>query len=450
MRRLFSFVLVISLFIPALVHAASLTAATKEFVLENGMKVLIVEDHKAPLATFQIWYRVGSRNEPVGKTGMSHLLEHMMFKGTPAYGSKQFSTIIQRNGGTDNAFTTKEHTTYFQSLASDRIGISIELEADRMRNLLLDPKEVIAERNVVMEERRMRYEDDPQNLLYEELIATAFTAHPYRWPVIGWMSDIASIEREHLADYYRRYYSPGNAVIVIAGDVYPEKILPLIEKHFGSIPPVENKLHAVPTREPQQQAEKRIYLRKETAELPYILIGYHVPPFPHEDNYALDVLSTVLSGGKSSRLYRSLVYEKRMAISAFADYSSFYRDPFLFILGANAAPGQDIEEIEKALYQEMNGIIKEPPSEREIQKAKNQIEASFVFAQDSNYSKAMNTGMFEMLGGWRLMDTYLEGIRKVTAAEVQAVARKYFGAANKTVGILLPAKSGKPEKKDKE
>lgn len=445
MRRFYVFFLVVALLIPAVAGAASLTASTKEFTLNNGMKVLIVEDHKAPLATFQIWYRVGSRNEPIGKTGMSHLLEHMMFKGTPKYGSKQFSNIIQRNGGTDNAFTTKEYTTYFQSLAADRIGLSVELEADRMRNLTLDPKEVASEREVVMEERRMRYEDDPQNLLYEEVIATAFVAHPYRWPVIGWMSDIASIQQPHLAEYYRKYYSPGNAFIVIAGDVYPDKILPLIEKEFGAIPPVANHLHDVPTKEPQQQGEKRIYLKKETAELPYILIAYHVPPFPHEDNYALDVLSAILSGGKSARLYRSMVYEKRIAISAFADYSSFYKDPFLFVLGANAAPGQEIETVEKALYEEMAGLITAPPTAAEVQKAKNQIEASFVFAQDSNYTKAMNTGMFEMLGGWRLMDTYLEGVRKVTPADVQAVARKYFADANKTVGVLLPAKSAKKE-----
>lgn len=445
MRRFSLLVFVVLLLVPVVAGAASLTDSTKEFTLRNGMKVLIVEDHKAPLATFQIWYRVGSRNEPIGKTGMSHLLEHMMFKGTPKYGSKQFSNIIQRNGGTDNAFTTKEYTTYFQSIAADRIGLSIELEADRMVNLTLDPKEVAAERDVVMEERRMRYEDDPQNLLYEEVIATAFSAHPYRWPVIGWMSDIASIEQPHLAEYYRKYYSPGNAFIVIAGDVYPDKIMPLIEKEFGALPPVANHLHDVPTKEPQQQGEKRLYLKKETAELPYLLIAYHVPPFPHADTYALDVLSTVLSGGKSSRLYRSIVYEKRIAISAFADYSSFYKDSFLFVLGANAAPGQEIETVEKALYEELNRLIAAPPSATEVRKAKNQIEASFIFGQDSNYTKAMNTGMFEMLGGWRLIDTYLEGIRNVTPADVQAVARKYFAAANKTVGILLPAKPAKKE-----
>jgi zinc protease len=440
MRRIFA-ILIFVLSIHSLACAASITSSTKEFTLGNGLKVLIVEDHKAPLVTFQVWYRVGSRNEPIGRTGMSHLLEHMMFKGTQKYGSKEFSNIIQRNGGTDNAHTTKEYTTYFQSIAADRVGISIELEADRMTNLLLAPKEVDSERNVVMEERRMRYEDDPQNLLYEELVALAFGSHPYRWPVIGWMSDILAIGREDLYRHYKKNYSPVNAFLVISGDVYPEKLLPVIEKHFGGIPsPAGNRTPDLPTSEPPQPGEKRLYLKKEAAELPYILIAYHVPPFPHEDNYALDVLSAILSGGKSSRLYRSIIYEKRAAISAFADYSSFHRDPFLFVFGANAAPGRDIGEIEKMLYEEMQMMMKEPPSEREVLKAKNQIEAAFIFAQDSNYSKAQYTGMFEMLGGWKLMDTYLEGVRRVKPEEVQAVAKKYFSDNNKTVGILLPLK----------
>ncbi|MBZ0158326.1 MAG: insulinase family protein [Alphaproteobacteria bacterium] len=438
-KRIFLFILFF-LVAPLSAEAASLTSSIKEYTLQNGMKALLVEDHKAPLVTLQVWYKVGSVHEPIGKTGMSHLLEHMMFKGTPKYGSKEFSAIIQRNGGTDNAYTTKEHTVYFQSIASDRADIPIELESDRMSNLLLDPKEVAAERSVVMEERRMRYEDDPQNLLYEEMMAMAFTAHPYRWPVIGWMSDIASIEREHLYPYYKKYYSPDNAFIVIAGDVTPATVLPLLEKSFGTIPRAGARSPEVPTKQPKQQGEKRLVMRKEEAELPYILIAYHVPSFPHEDNYALDVLSSILSAGKSSRLYRDLVYEKRIAISAFADYSSFHKDPFLFILGANAAPGKDIEAVERELYAHIRRIADEPPTGWEVQKAKNDIEASFIFAQDSNYTKAQYAGMFEMMGGWRLMDTYLEGIKKVTPAEVQAVAKRYFSDDNKTVGILLPLK----------
>ncbi len=441
MRRL-GFLLILFLwFVPAVAGASTITSAVKEYRLKNGLKVLIVEDHKAPLATFQIWYRVGSVNEPAGKTGMSHLLEHMMFKGTPKYGSKQFSNIISRNGGTDNAFTTKEYTTYFQTIASDRINISIELEADRMANLLLDPKEVAAEKNVVMEERRMRYEDEPQSAVYEDAVAAAFKAHPYHWPVIGWMSDIASIQRADLYKYYRTYYSPDNAFIVISGDVQPESILAKIEKEFGNIAPTNNKAR-VNTVEPEQQGERRIYVKKE-AELPYITMLYHVPNFPHEDNFALDVLSTILSDGRSSRLYKNIVYEKRLALNASAEYSGFYRNPFLFTFSATAAPGKPIEDVEKAIYEEIDRIKKEPPSETEVQKAKNQIEASFIFAQDSNYSKALYAGMFEMMGDWRLMDKYLEGIRKVKPADVQAMAEKYLTCDNKTVGVLIPIKNSK-------
>lgn len=421
----------------------SQASQVKEYRLKNGLKVLIVEDHKAPLATFQIWYRVGSMDEPTGKTGISHLLEHMMFKGTPKYGSKVFSNIIQKNGGGDNAHTSKDYTMYFQTLSSDRLHLSIKLEADRMSNLLLSPKEVASEKNVVMEERRMRYEDSPQNLLYEEVMAAAMKIHSYRWPVIGWMPDIVSIERKDLFEHYRRMYSPDNAFIVIAGDVDPEKIMSDIRKHFGRIKPAGLRKKAakkiVVNAEPVQNGERRIYLKKE-AELPYIVMAFHTPSFPDNDSYALDVLATVLSDGKSSRLYKSLVYEKKVALNSGADYNGFHRAPFLFTFGANAAPAKNVEEIEKAIYEEIEKIKKEPPSERELQKAKNQIESSFIFAQDATYTKAYYSGMFEMLGDWRLMDGYLEGIRKVSPRDLQAVAKKYLYESNRTVGILIPQK----------
>jgi len=423
------------------------SASVKEYNLDNGLKVLIIEDDKVPLSTFQIWYRIGSMDEPAGKTGISHFLEHMMFKGTHKYGPKEFSRIIQRNGGIGNAFITKDYTVYFQTLPSDRIGLSIEIESDRMINLTLDPDEVESERNVVKEERRLRYEDDPQSLLSEDLIAAAFKAHPYRWPIVGWMSDIAAITREDLYEHYRTFYSPDNAFIVVAGDVKAEDIMPEIKKAFGSIPSHGKKIPRIKTEEPPQSGERRIFLRKE-AELPYILKAYHVPNFLgadglNKDSFALDVLSSILSSGRSSRLYQSIVYEKRLALNAFAYYNGLYRDPFLFIFGGTAMPGRNIEEVERAIYEEIERIKIEPPSEREVQKAKNQVEAFFVFAQDSNHSKALYTGRFEMLGSWRLMDKYLEGIRNVTPEDVQAAAKKYLIDDNKTVGILIPLKRNK-------
>ena len=435
MRRLKFVSIFLLLFIPVTIYAS-----VKEYKLSNGLKVLIIEKHKAPVATFQVWYRVGSRDEPAGKSGMSHLLEHMMFKGTSKYGSQIFSRIVQKNGGEDNAYTTEDYTIYFQIFSSDRIMLSIDMEADRMQNLTLGQKETVSERSVVMEEKRLD-EDDPQNSLLEEVVAISFKVHPYRRPVIGWMSDINSIERDDLLNYYRAYYSPGNAVIIIAGDVRAEEIMEKIKNSFGAIPsgPPKEKINFV---EPDQRGEKRVFLKKE-AELPHLLIAYRTPSFPYEDSYALDVLSRILSKGKSSRLYKSLVYEKKIALDVSADYDGFNKDPYLFFFSATASPGKDIKDVEDALYAEIEKIKKEPPSEREVQKAKNQIESSFIMEQDSIDTEAMKYGTFEMLGDWRLIDRYLEGIRKVKPEDVVRVAKKYLNEDKRTVGILVPTKSEK-------
>ena len=450
MKHIRIFFTFIFLLIPLNVHPSEVNHArkflsngVKEYRLENGLKVLFIEEHKAPVATFQVWYRAGSRNEPAGKSGLSHLLEHMMFKGTPKYGPSVFSRIVQKNGGADNAYTTKDYTVYFELFSSDRITLPLDLEADRMQNLTIDVKEMLSERSVVMEERRLRYEDDPQSSLFEEVVAAAFKAHPYQRPVIGWMSDIKSIERDDLYNYYKTYYSPDNAVVVIVGDVNADEIIRQVSRFFRDIPagPPRKNISSI---EPEQRGERRVLLKRE-AELPYILIAYHTPSFPDEDSYALDVLSQILSGGKSSRLYQSLVYEKKIAIDVDADYSGFNRDSYLFFFDATASPDKDIKEVEDSLYSEIDKIKTEPPSEREIQKAKNQIESSFIMEQDSIYMQAMKYGMFEMLGDWRLIDKYLEGIRKVTAEDVMNVARKYLKEENGTVGILIPTKKVKSE-----
>ena len=422
------------LFLPLAANAESV----KEYRLDNGLKVLIIEEHKAPVATFQVWYRVGSRNEPEGKSGLSHLLEHMMFKGTSKYGPADLSRIVQKNGGIDNAYTTKDYTAYFELFSSDRISLSIDLESDRMQNLTIDPEEMISERSVVMEERRLRYEDDPQNSLFEEVVAEAFKVHPYHRPVIGWMSDIDSIERDDLYHYDKTYYTPDNAVIIIVGDIHAEKIIEKVKESFGEIPAGPAR-KVVTSIEPEQRGEKRVVLKRE-AELPYIILAYHVPSFPHEDSYALDVLSMVLSSGKSSRLYRSLVYEQKIALSASADYSDFNKDPYLFFFSATAAPGININEVEKALYAQVEKISTDFPSEREVQKAKNQIESSFIMGQDSIYLQAMKYGIFEMLGDWKFIERYLEGIRNVKVEDIVRVARTYLTENNRTVGILIPTK----------
>jgi zinc protease len=408
-------------------------------MLENGIKVLVAEDHKSPIAVFQIWYRVGARNEDSGNAGVSHLLEHMMFKGTPKFGSKVLSRTVQRYGGTDNAFTSKDYTAYFQTLPSDRIELSIEFESDRMRNLILDPEETLSERSVVMEERRLRYEDSPRNMLYEEVVAASFKVHPYRRPVIGWMSSLRNIQREDLLSHYRTYYSPENAFIVVVGDVKPDETIKRIKAAFSKIEVAGPASLSPAPEEPPQKGERRVYLKRE-AELPYILALYHVPSLPAKDSYALEVLAMVLSGGKSSRLYKSLVYKDKIAINAFAEYTGVMKDPYLFILGGTATPGVSSDKVEQALYAEVDTVKEKGPSEFELKKATNQLEADYVMSQDSLFYQAMLLGRFEILGDWKLKDRYIEEIRKVKADDVMRVAIKYLHKDNRTVGVLVPEK----------
>jgi zinc protease len=409
-----------------------------EKVLPNGLKVLLKEEHKAPVVTFQIWYKVGSRNERLGTTGMSHLLEHMMFKGTKKYGPKTFSQMVQRNGGNDNAFTGKDYTAYFETFASDRIEISLDLESDRMQNLLIDPGEFKSEREVVKEERRLRTDDDPTSTMVEEMTAAAFIAHPYEWPVIGWMADLNNITRDDLYNHYRTYYAPNNATIVVVGDFDAKALLPKIEKYFGRIPrgPAVPSVGAV---EPAQLGERRIVVKKQ-AELPAVFAGYHTPDLKHSDSYALEVLQGILSSGKSSRLYRSLVYEKQLALYASGDYDNIANDPNLFYVYAGVMPGKTMDEVEQALYQEIEKFKTTPVTDEELQKAKNQIEASFIMGQDSVFYQAMLLGQFETVANWKMLEKYVDNIRSVTKEDVQRVAKEYFSEDNRTVGILVPVK----------
>jgi len=436
------FLFVCFLFIP--LSEAGLKEQVFETVLPNGLKVILLENHKAPLVTFQVWYRVGSRNEAWGKTGLSHVLEHMMFKGTENVGPEDFSRIIQENGGNDNAFTSRDYTAYFENLSADRVQIALNLESDRMQNLMLREEDFHTERMVVMEERRLRTEDNPQAYLQEQLEATAFQIHPYHWPIVGWMEDLARLILEDLKSYYRTYYNPVNAFLVVVGDFKKEEILPRIEKafgpyHKGAMPNQEKE------KDPAQAGERRIFLKKE-AQLPYIVMGYHVPNLREPDSYVLEVIATILSGGKSSRLYQSLVREKRLVLSADADHSLLSRDPSLFYLSADLLPGKEVVEVEKALDQEVERLQREPVGERELEKAKNQLEAAFVYGQDSLFYQAMLLAQHEIALNWRALDDYIPSIRKVSAEDIQRVAKRYLTPDNRTIGILipLPPKEGKP------
>ncbi len=422
--------------------AASLADRVVESTLSNGLKVLLVEEPKAPVVTIQVWYKVGSRNEPSGKSGISHMVEHMMFKGTPAIGPKQFSLTVQRNGGHDNAFTTSDYTAYYEDFAADRVLLGLRLEADRMAHLLLEEKEFLPERQVVLEERRLRIEDQPANLLAEVQRAAAFLAHPYRWPVIGWTSDIEGYTREDLVQYFRTYYAPNNATLIVAGDIRREALLPKIEELFGAIPRGPEPPKVV-TVEPRQRGERRATLMKD-AELPLIFAVYHVPNVTHPDSFALEMLATVLGGGQSARLYQRVVYEKQLASFVSADYSGVHVDPYLFDLSAGPLPGKPVEEVERALYAEVERVQREPVSEVELQKAKNQIASQFVFAEDSVHRLASLLGAYESVESWRLLAGYLDGIQKVTAADVMRVARQYLAADNRTTAILIPTRPVSP------
>ncbi|HEY5647946.1 MAG TPA: pitrilysin family protein [Nitrospiria bacterium] len=406
-------------------------------VLRNGLKVILVEEHKAPVVTIQVWYRAGSRNEVTGKTGLAHLTEHMMFKGTRKFGKGEFSRIIARNGGTENAFTGQDYTAYFENLSSDRIDLALELEADRMVNLLLNPKEFALEREVVKEERRLRTDDDPQSLVVEQLYATAFQVHPYHSPIIGWMTDLNHLEQKDAAAFYRRYYSPSNATLVVVGDMEPKRVLQKIEQTFGRLP----KRKPVPDLtivEPEQTGERRFIVKKE-ARLPMFLAGYRVPNFRHPDNYPLTVLSKILGAGKSSRLYRNLVHENPVALDVGGDYSHLSADPELFYIYGVPLPGRTPVEIEEALFGEIERLKTEPVTERELQKAINQIQAAFIMDQDSNFYRAMKIGMAETIGaGLPFQQAYVKHIETVTAEDILRGARTYLREENRTVGVLMP------------
>jgi zinc protease len=426
--------------VAALLLAASAARAgtpVLEATLDNGLRVLLLEDRRNPLVSVQVWYRVGSRNERPGATGLAHFLEHMMFKGTPANPKGVFSRLVEGHGGRENAFTTQDTTSYFVNIAADKVEDVLRLEADRMRNLVLDPAEIDSERQVVMEERRMRTEDSPDGLLAEELTAAAFAAHPYGWPVIGWMEDIARINPGELRAFYDLHYRPNNAVLVVVGDIAAAPLLERVRAIFGPLARGP-ELPPVTAVEPPQRAERRVTLRSTAARLPGLALTWLVPNHISTDAPALEVLETVLSGGRAARLHRRLVVEQQLALDADADFSYGSVDPNLFWLSGRPVPGVTPEALERALLEEMAQLQREPVTAEELDRVKNQIEAAFVWGQDSIYARASTLARFERMGSWRLADDYVSRIRAVTAADVQRVARAYFAPDRKTVGVLLP------------
>jgi zinc protease len=432
-RLLVVIALVTSLAAPAFAQS---TDGVLAVTLDNGLRVLLLEDHRSPIVSFQMWYRVGSRNEVPGATGLAHFLEHMMFKGTPTHGPRQFARLVEQNGGQDNAFTSQDVTSYYVNIAADKLDLVIELEADRMQNLLLDPREIDSERQVVIEERRTRTEDDPGGFLGEEVSALAFKNHPYGHPIIGWMEDLKRITPVEIRAFYTTYYVPNNAILVAVGDFNARDVLAKIRARFGAIPKA-----AVPPPvlavEPTQTGARRVLVSKE-AQLPIVYLGYHVPSQQSPDAPALELLSTILSSGRASRLYRGLVHERQLALEAGGDYSYFALDPPLFWFWGTPMPGQTPETMEKALLEEMERLKKEPVTAEELTRARNQTEAAFVFQEDSVHRRASLLARFELIGGYVGKDRFLERLRSVTPADIQRVARAYFSDDAKNVGVLIP------------
>ena len=419
------------------VAAPAWGAPPLESVLPNGLRVLLIPEPKAPVVTVQVWYRVGSRDEVSGKTGLSHLMEHMMFKGTERHGKGEFSRLIAGRGGTDNAFTSEDYTAYFETLAGDQVDLALELEADRMTGLAVSDDEFALERDVVKEERRQRTEDDPHGALTEHLSAVAYLAHPYRWPIIGWMDDLDRLTAADVRAYYRLHYTPANATLVVVGDVEPTALMGRITTLFG---PVDGGPR--PSRpaviEPPQRGEGRV-TGKRDVQLSSVMVGYHVPKYSHPDSYALTVLAGLLAEGRSARLYRTLVYERQIALEAGGDYTALSADPPLLYVYGTAHPTTSAADLERALLDEIERLKTAPPGERELTKAKNQIEAQFLLGQDSSFYRGMQVGMAETVGaGKTYLANFVANVRKVSAEDVVRVAKTYHVEDARTVGTLIP------------
>ena len=412
-----------------------------EYKLENGLKLIVKEDHRAPIMVSQVWYKVGSSYEHDGITGVSHVLEHMMFKGTKAVPSGEFSQIISENGGRENAFTSQDYTAYFQTMEKSRLPVSFELEADRMRNLTIPDKEFLKEVQVVMEERRMRTEDNPQSLTYEQFNATAYASSPYRLPVIGWMDDLENMQVDDLRDWYQKWYAPNNATLVVVGDVDPDEVYTLAKKYFGPLKPSD--ISAVkPRREVVQRGRKDVKV-EAPAKVPYLMMGYKTPVVltaeqPWEP-YALEVLAGILDGGEGARLASELVRGTAVAASAGAGYDGHDRMESLFLLSGTPSNGHTVKDLEKALIEQVQRLRETAAKPQELDRVKAQIRADKVYEQDSIFYQAMQIGILETVGlSWKDAERYLERIEAVTAEQVQAVANKYLVQDRLTVAELVP------------
>jgi len=410
-------------------------------VLKNGMKILVQPDHSIPNVALYTFYKIGSRNERPGTTGLSHFFEHMMFNGAKKYGPGELDKVMESNGGSNNAYTTRNTTVYQDWFPRSAMGLIFDIEADRIQNLSFDPDKIASERGVVASERRMRVDGENEGVLDEQLWATAFIAHPYQWPVVGWMSDIEHWTMEDLKHHFEMGYSPSNATMVVVGDVTPEEVFALAEKYLEPIP-----AHAPPppvtTIEPEQIGERRLVVHK-AAELPLLMIAYHVPKTDNPDFYALNVMRSILFSGESSRMYQRLVDKEQIALDVESESESGF-DPTLLVINAQPKEGVDPTKCEKAIYEELDRLKNTPVSDQELQKAKNFRLAEFYRQVQTISGRANTIGTYEVyFGNYQKLFDAAKNYNAVTKDDVQRVAKAYFAENNRTVATLVPENEGK-------
>ncbi|GAB4288981.1 MAG: pitrilysin family protein [Ignavibacteriaceae bacterium] len=411
------------------------------FELKNGMKIFVIEDHSIPTANMYLFWKAGSRNEYPGITGISHFFEHMMFNGAKKYGPKMFDRTMEAAGGANNAYTTENITVYTDWFPGDALETIFDLESDRIANLNFDDKMIESERGVILSERSTGLENDPLEELWNQVQSAAFYAHPYRWPVIGYESDIKNWTKQDLENYFHTYYAPNNCVVVISGDVTPEQVRALSEKYFEPIErgPEPREIHTV---EPEQKGEKRLIVKRDVPN-PYVMITYHVPETGSEDYYALSLLSSILSSGRSSRLYSSIIEQQQLAVEI-QTYYPFAFDPPLFYIFGICSEGVSAEQLESAVLNEINKIIISGINEDELQKVKNQKLMQFYRTMETINGISNTVGTYELFfKDYKKLFAAPDDFNKVTTEDIRRVAEKYFSADNRTVGFLQAEENSK-------
>ncbi len=420
----------------ACTFATAQPSDVKTETLSNGMKILIQEDHNIPNVAMYFFYKIGSRNEHPGTTGLSHFFEHMMFNGAKKYGPGQFDFQMEKSGGNNNAYTTQDDTVYTDWFPNTALELMMDMEADRIRDLSFDPKIIESERGVVYSERRSSVDNNNFGILFEQLHAAAYTAHPYHWPVVGWPSDIESWTMDDLKKHFRMGYAPNNCVMVVVGDVSTPEVISLAKKHLEPIPS-QDPPPAVRTKEPEQIGERRVTVSKP-AQLPIEMVAYHVPEAKHPDDAALEILQVLLSRGQSSRLYSRMVDKDQLVLSVNA-FRQTTLDPGLLVISLQPRSGVEPARAEKVLFEELERLRTQLVPDQELRKAKNQLLAGHYRELKTIAGRANLLGEYEVFyGDYRKLYTAEREFEAVTAADIQRVARQYLTEKNRTVATLIP------------